>query len=480
MPPVLADRRVWLAAATAALVRLGLAAAVWQTQGATALHDPDTASYRVPAKELMRHGTFTVQGGPEIVRTPGYPLLLALGLAVGNVTSVTVLLQVALSTATVLLTGWLAAELFVSRRGDSTVQTSRDVMAAPRLNPAAVTVAAAALMAIEPLSVIYSVKLTSETLFTALYAFSVVCLVRHLRQGGTATWLASAAALAAAVYVRPIAYFLPLVNAAVLLAAHGRRGNATRLKRSVGYLLVCAALVAPWQVRNWRQAQYGRFSAIGDVTRYFYTAAGVWAAQHGQSYYDVQDEWGYRDAERYAQRHPDQQSWTFAQRLAWMRGEAHHTIRQYPLTAARLHVRGVALAATEPGTVEFLRLFGRYPREGRLLGKLFDDGVSATLSKLRREQPLVFWSSAAGTALLLALYALAAVGWFRLPAAGDAAVMLVVLHAAYFLAAAGGPQAVGRFRHPVMPLICALAGIGLAALWRSWPARPAMAKGRLA
>lgn len=462
MPQFLADRRIVAAILLAAAVRLGLATAVWAMPGPMALHDPDTNSYILPAQELWRHGAFAVQGRPEIVRTPGYPCLLALGVAVGRLEPMAVGLQIGLASLTTLLTGLLAALLIGPVEPPPTA--GRPHTGPKELIPTSAALAASLLLALEPLSVLYSVKLTSETLFTATHTLSLVLLANYLRRPRLTPLLLASAALSAAVYVRPIAYFLPLVGAAAILLAHGKAQAAKGVRHAAILAVFCGSLVGLWQVRNWHSAGFVRFSAIGDVTRYYYTAAAIWAKQHGESYYDVQDRWGYHNQELHLAQHPEQRLWSDAQRLAWMRGRSAELICRYPLIAARLHVRGMGLMLTEPSSVEWLRIFGRYPREGRLLGRMFDDGVAATLSDLRREQPLVFWNCAAGVLLLATLYALAVAGWLRLPNTRDPVLALVLLQVTYFLIASGGPQAVGRFRHPIMPHVCALAGIGLAAI----------------
>src|SRR5216683_374866 len=63
----------------AVLVRLTVAISALKVSGDFSIfHDPDTAGYLAPAKALLA-GEFATSGAPEITRTPGYPLLLAVG-----------------------------------------------------------------------------------------------------------------------------------------------------------------------------------------------------------------------------------------------------------------------------------------------------------------------------------------------------------------------------------------------------------------
>ena len=71
----------------------------------------NTHSYVAPAQSLLADGTFSRDGTPEIVRTPGYPLLLAIGLLSGHAELVTVGLHIILSVASIALVYGLAWEL---------------------------------------------------------------------------------------------------------------------------------------------------------------------------------------------------------------------------------------------------------------------------------------------------------------------------------------------------------------------------------
>ena len=112
-------------------------------------HLKDTGTYLQPAAELLATGTFSTNGVPEIMRTPGYPLLLAIGLKLGHVEGVTILLQIMLSCLTCYLVYSIAKQVF---------------------EPERTAVCAAFLFSIEPLSVLHSCLLLSDTLFVFFLA----------------------------------------------------------------------------------------------------------------------------------------------------------------------------------------------------------------------------------------------------------------------------------------------------------------------
>src|SRR5208282_3759470 len=82
------------------------------TRDLTIFYTPDTASYLVPARELIAHHRFFSAGAPETIRTPGYPLLLAVALLLGRLELVTITLQILLSCSTVFMVYRTACLLF--------------------------------------------------------------------------------------------------------------------------------------------------------------------------------------------------------------------------------------------------------------------------------------------------------------------------------------------------------------------------------
>jgi hypothetical protein len=117
------------------------------TRDATIVYTPDTVSYIVPARELIAHHRFFSNGAPEIIRTPGYPLLLTAGLLLGRLESVTIALQILLSCFTVYMVYQTACILFEGEW---------------------IALIATTLYAIEPFSILFTSLLAPETLFTAV------------------------------------------------------------------------------------------------------------------------------------------------------------------------------------------------------------------------------------------------------------------------------------------------------------------------
>lgn len=409
---------------------------------------PDTASYLACAESIVRSGRFAgVGGAPEIVRTPGYPLLLVPGVALGRVAPVTVALQVILGCITV----WLVHRMTILCTGDRRAAT-----------------AAGFLCAFEPLSVLYCGILLAESLFAALLMLFLYFFIRSTATGSRAHLAAAACAISAAVYVRPIAYWLPALMAVILAVKAARGRTMTAVFRPVGFLSLCAALIGTWQVRNGIRTGYWGFSAIGDVYLYFYQGAAVLAAERGESYYAVQERMGYRDRAAYFAQHPGQTAMTEAEHYEWMGRQGRGIMLARPMTFAVVYAKGIGRTLFDPGSIDYMKFFGLYMEGSGLLGAAVDRGIAAAIREIAARQPALLWCSLILEIFLLLYFVLAALGLFHrsVTASGWAAAACIGL---YLVLLSGGANALGRFRHPVMPLVCALGGAGLSSLMGQRP-----------
>ena len=325
---------------------------------------------------------------------------------------------------------------------------------------------AAALYAIEPLSILFASLLAAETLFTAVAMVGVYFFVKYLRRQSLGDLLVSAAALAASVYVRPIGYFLPLIIAPGLaawaLVTH-RQDKLRVLAHACAFVIVSVGLTGLWQIRNKVEIGYSGFSAIASDNMYFILAASVLAAHQHVPYYVMRDRLGYQDQRTYLQEHPEQKTWSAARRVDYMNQAAEHILLDSPLTYVRIYFDGLLRATFDPVSTEFLRFFDLYPKQAELLTVEVDKGIITTVKALL-VSPLLFWS----IAVLLPLQLMyLSCGCITLCSAEilDAAILAVVFIVGYYMAIAGGPGDWGRFRHPAMPIICMLAGNGLGVVW---------------
>ena len=401
----------------------------------------DTSVYLNPAKELLLTGRYTSFGLPEIVRPPGYSLLLIPGILLGHVEWITIILQIVLSCLTVYIVFKTAQCLFNG--------------------PMPATIAAV-FYAVEPLSILYATKLLTETLFTCLTTVSLYYLVISIKRPSLKPLLVAACALSASVYVRAIGYYLPPLTACLLFLwiSSKKRERKPWFLRVVVFLAVSMGLVGLWQVRNSVRAGYSGFSAISSVNLYFYAGAALLAAQEDVPYYEMQNRMGYRNSEIYFQNHPKQRLWSAAERYRYMRKEGIRILSNHIGAYAAIHLKGMLRTLLDPGAVDYLKVFGLYPESSGLLGTIVDRGLLRTIVRLSKERPRIFWSNLF-MALLMGVYYL--LGGIALSSRFSRSISTSLWFATgvYFVTLSGGPQALNRFRHPVMPILSLFAGYGL-------------------
>lgn len=217
----------------AGVVRLGFAL-TRPTDDASLQSLPDQVEYLTLARSMLdgRGLEFSDPRFGELVfahRTPGYPAFLA---ALGaNVTAARVL-QCLIDVSTVLATFLLARRFMPSRWA----------------------LLASTLVAVQPFLVYFSSLLLTETIFTAMLAWSLVLLtVDRSHRLARVGWFAGVLLLAVSVLVRPSAIALPVVLGIGAMFA-GRVALLPRrywpLPAGATALVLTALVLLPWAYRN--------------------------------------------------------------------------------------------------------------------------------------------------------------------------------------------------------------------------------------
>lgn len=443
--------------AAALLLRLAVPLLAWAIAApAPQFHEPDSESYIRLAQQLYGTGRLGTPQRPEIVRSPGYPLLLVPGIALGHIEAVTVGLQAALGCATVWFVYRASLVAFGEEQG---------------------ALVAALLAACEPVSIIYSSKLLTESSFTTLIAAQLWLLARYAVRRRTADLLAGAILMAASAYVRPITYFLPVWTGVAMLAVFWRSALDHRrlIVHAASFVAVAMGLMAPWQIRNYVTADYGGFAAISDVNLYYYEALPVLADQRriGPGNRDqLRIEDGEGNEERYLMKHPEQRDWSQAERYRFLRKEALRVIRSDPIRCARLHFAGMIQMLTDSGRNGWLAFF-RLADTSKPVRALPTGNFWERLRTAIEQKPLVLAIHGVLAGGLAAYWGLAAIGLLA-PASRQPATLMVLAVACYLVLLSGGDAAYHRFRVPLVPIICLFAGQGHVLLVRWWRGRHAV------
>ena len=425
----------------AAVIRLIVPLGAFVAHGNPAVFSkPDTGSYMGPAEALVTTGRFTTHpgGSPEIGRTPGYPLLLMLGIVAGRITIVTIAAQILLGAGTV----WGVALL--ARR-----------LCAP-LDAGRVMTQAAALLAFDPLSILYPSLLLSETLFTAMFVAHLCVLLRFLDTGATGTAAFAGLLAAASTFVRPAAYYWPYVVVVIMLWAV-RKAGVRGVRGCAAFLVLAVLPCLAWEVRNDVQAGYGGFSAIRDRNLYAWNAAGVLARTNDVPIIEVRARLDARLADLEGAGVLD----TPARQADYMAREGLRVLLEHPATSLEVHLMGVARVLVGPGFTPYLNLYTGRSFSGFELAADPGRFAIAALVGVMQQHQVFLVGSLVFMAILLLQIGCAGLGVVRVWSRRTGAAWVLLGAAAYFLLIAGGPAGYSRFRHPVMPAICAFAAIGL-------------------
>jgi 4-amino-4-deoxy-L-arabinose transferase-like glycosyltransferase len=441
LPPY-GRRQLSLVLLLAAVMRASLPLAALAIHGDPGVFwSADTPSYVTPAKGLLASGRFESNGVADVDRTPGYPVLLLPGLVIGRIEAVTLTLQLLLGVLSVYLMYRIAYRLFGGTAA----------------------LACGILYAVEPLAIVSGASLLTECLFTFLLVVFLHQALACLDSPSPLRVTIAALALAAAIYTRPIAIYLPFAVAAFALVV-GILARRTRLgvTYAAAFLAINLVLVGAWVVRNYRARGYPAFSSVGDINLYFYQGSSIIAKNTGRSYYEVQDELGYNSDEQYARTHPSQAGWSKMQKYNYMGREGGRLVRENWRIYPGIHLRGMVVMMADPGAIFIAKMLKQYPETGgRLLGTAVDRGVIAALKSVRARYPFVFYLTFV-LGVLLAVYLLLSVaGLITAWPQARAAVALLVMTAGYLIVIGGGPAATSRFREPVMPVLCLFGGVAI-------------------
>jgi hypothetical protein len=295
---------------------------------------------------------------------------------------------------------------------------------------------------------VYASLLYSETLYTTFFLLFLYVLLSYVKTGALGEMVGAAVLLASTAYIRPVSYFLPpLVTALLFLRLILTKSFDRRLLlHATAFFVISMGLIGLWQVRNKLEADYSGFSAITAQNLYFYIGAHVLAEIEGTTLGEQQARMGYGNPSVYFALHPEQREWGQSRIYQYKAREGIKLVLQHPWTYFMFSVKGTVKTFRDSGAAmvaALLHVDPESPRGTRLIHFL--------------RLPLF--------AVLLVYWGLAVVGIFSRRWINGWQMVIVAVLSLYLLLIPGVSGAgYARFRHPVMPVICLMAGCGLSAV----------------
>jgi hypothetical protein len=432
----------WLAGIMAVGLVLRLLPLVGNWHHPALFMGPDSWGYQALAENLLAGRGYTWDERPpytpNVYRPPGMPVLLAVlyhftGVAVQHA----ILLQLAFSTLTLGITYWLVRVLGF---------------------PTTTALTAAALLAVDPVTIYYSNLLLTEVYSALMAVLGLVLASRYLQSGQHRFLVGLALMLAVGIIIHPILVLFPFLLVFLPLFA-----AKCRSVRHVGVAALAVVLVlipaALWTVRNHWVADYRGISCVSSVSLLKYKAAGVMAELNGTTREQERDR-----LTRLCQESLPPDATPGKRWRAWER-QGVAIIREYPLVYAKVHLKGMALELFGPERDHFTRF--SYGASGAAVidanGRVSDDRLHA----VRAGSPVA--AAELLRPLVLAIEGLIALLWL----AGISSLVRarrwlllggLLLPAVYVLALSGGPEGSPRFRVIYTPSLCVLGGIALQVL----------------
>lgn len=437
-------KRLLLLLALVLCTRLLFALATWKTSGPFGFFRADTPQYVRPAESLL-HGSFSSSGffspehTPETFRTPGYPLLLVPGIALNHLALVGIIENLLLA----LVSAWLVWKI------------TEDLL--PNTTAAFWAVL---LYCFEPVGLVYTNTLMSDTAFTTWLLLFLWLIIRFLHQPNLRMLGWAAVVLGLATYIRPVTLYLALFLSVMLLVWPRTFTWKERITRAVLFPALFALILMPWLIRNFVTADYRGFASTQEWNLYFVTAAAVQAKAEHRSVSEAIDAGYATTPEQYLSLHPEQRSWSEGAKARFWGKETTRVLKAHPGVFAQIYAKNCVAIVFNPAVTEVLRETGLYPTDRTSLSTNLDRGYLSATMWLIHQHPTVAVLIPVMVLQLLLYYLLALMGLRRMNI--QVRILFLAL-CSYFVLVSGFLTAGARFRAPFMPLICIAAGIAIAA-----------------
>ena len=410
----------------------------------------DSSEYVTLAQNLLDHGTFSQENtppfSPDLARTPGYPVFLAIVLkAFGNNFHAIILLQIIIGGITAVLTYYLAVKLG---------------------HPTSACLIAAWIVTLDPVAVLLSNRLLTETLFTFGLVLAVLLLTIYLQNNKIEFLILSAIVVSFSALTRPIVQFLPIALLPLLIVARKDKRLSSRVSSGLTFVFICGAIISSWSYRNYKTGNLFMLSTIADTNLIYYRARAVLAeAEH------ISQEDALKELQDEIETAAAQQNLSQPEIFSLQRKKAFQIFSQYPVQTSVMLVKGAGRMLVDPGFTIICTMLDRSSLQYDCIpgqSTMLDSGVLTKVSQAFQKMTLVQQSTLLwGIIFIGVIYIGLAGGISRLVREKNwLSLFLLGIVILYFVALSAGGETNYRFRAPILPFIAILSGAGYNAILR--------------
>ncbi|OGY90553.1 MAG: hypothetical protein A3B30_02610 [Candidatus Komeilibacteria bacterium RIFCSPLOWO2_01_FULL_52_15] len=404
------------------------------------------------AMNLVSHDAYTITfQSPFILdtlRPPGLPYLIAVLFQLSGSMALFHVLQLIAASCIPVLAFWLAQRIGLTRKYAFMV---------------------ALVILVDPLGIVLSLKVISETFFTALFLTGVLALCSFLKDGhmgssGHAYALYAGGALGVATLFRPSVLYLAPALAVIWFAARYLQHKSLRAGSIALFLLCFYIFVSPWMIRNFRAYGAFAYSSIRQQVLYGALAPSVYAFAFHESYREGQQR-------LFAEDGLSEYPIISLGNAPYFNRRASQTIAAHPLAFAGVAAINTATFFTHDGVFDFLGLIGvtgqyMHLERGTFLAAQVLAHPTQVIGVIF--SPYLFIGLVRFWWVIVALLFLAQIFFIFRKQTVSAQIFLFILIVLYFALTtiANGFAVNARFRFPVNALLVSLAMLSVQRLGR--------------
>ncbi len=380
---------------------------------------------------LMQQNRYSIDKKDEgLIRAPGYPVYLTIIYSLfGIKPNIALFLQLLLSGFIPLLIFFNAEQLF----GESIARTT------------------ALVSVVEPVSILYSNLLLSETLFVIPMLASSLLLIKAVKQGSFSKLLLAAVCTGMAAYFRAVMVYMVFIYVVIymVLAKYPAKKRILHIGAFAGVFVL---MIAPWTIRNYVRYGYKGFCGIQDINLYYYRATGVVARLEKKPFLDVQMEL-YNAVPK---------GLSTSKEFEFYRDRATGIILRHPLIYLDVAMWGALNLLFAPERYGVYMLSG-YLKTYSLSGFIWDRfSIRDIVKKFTSAPPFILFALIYQIAFTFVAIALAMYGVFIAIREGSYTELIIVIAIIfYFTVVSSGPEADARMRIPILPYELMLSAIAL-------------------